>query len=211
MLTLPQPNPTYNEKLRITVEEIDKVLHSLASKIKWSSPSIRSSQATMTPRGRCDLEDVYRRLSAREAKWFTRLVLKDYQPLILDSQLVYRCCDSTLPLILKVQEDFATAIQTLQAAKGNLLPNATKCISPRDRILAAIKPKLGVKVGRQNWFKGRSIKHCLDMGYGRMSVEQKIDGEYCQIHVDLTGGKPRVQIFSKGGKDSTEDRHKLHG
>lgn len=206
-----QPNPTCNEKLRISVEEIDEVLHSLASRIKWSSPSIRKSQVALTPRGRCDLEDVYRRLTAREAKWFTRLVLKDYQPLILDSQLVYRCCDSTLPLILKAQDDFATAIQTLQSAKGNMLPNSTRSTSRRDQILAAVKPKLGVKVGRQNWFKGRSIKHCLDMGHGRMSLEHKIDGEYCQIHVDLTSGKPRVQIFSKSGKDSTEDRHKLHG
>ncbi|KAK8929475.1 DNA ligase 4 [Metarhizium anisopliae] len=205
------PNPTCNEKLRVSVEEIDEVLHSLASRIKWSSPSIRKSQAALTPRGRCDLEDVYRRLTACEAKWFTRLVLKDYQPLILDSQLVYRCCDSTLPLLLKAQDDFATAIQTLQSAKDNMLPNSTRSTSRRDQILAVIKPKLGVKVGRQNWFKGRSIKHCLDMGHGRMSVEQKIDGEYCQIHVDLTSGKPRVQIFSKSGKDSTEDRHKLHG
>ncbi|EFY87970.1 ATP dependent DNA ligase domain protein [Metarhizium acridum CQMa 102] len=205
------PNPTSNEKPRISVEEIDEALHRLASRIKWSSPSIRNSQAALTPRGRCDLEDFYRRLTPREAKWFTRLVLKDYQPLILDSELVYRCCDSTLPLILKAQDDFATAIQTLQSAKGNMLPNSTRSTSRRDQILAAVKPKLGVKVGRQNWFKGRSIKHCLDMGHGRMSVEQKIDGEYCQIHVDLTSGNSRVQIFSKSGKDSTEDRHKLHG
>ncbi|KHO01485.1 ATP dependent DNA ligase domain protein [Metarhizium album ARSEF 1941] len=193
------------------VEAIDEVLHSLASRIKWSSPCIRNSEAALAPRGRCDLEDLYRRLTAREAKWFTRLVLKDYQPVILDSQLVYRCCDPSLPLILKAQDDFATAIQTLQSAKGSLLPNSTRSSPRRNRILAAAKPKLGVKVGRQNWLKGRSIKHCLDMGHGRMSVEQKIDGEYCQIHVDLAGGKPRVQIFSKSGKDSTEDRHNLHG
>ncbi|OAA39951.1 DNA ligase, ATP-dependent, central [Metarhizium rileyi] len=205
------PNPTCKERLRISVEEIDEVLHSLASRIKWSSPSVRNSQAALSLRGRCDLENVYRRLTAREAKWFTRLVLKSYQPLILDSQLVYRCCDSTLPLILKAQDDFATAIQTLQLAKGSMLPSATRKTLRRERILAAIKPKLGVKVGRQNWLKGRSIKHCLDMGRGRMSVEQKIDGEYCQVHVDLASGKPRVQIFSKSGKDSTEDRHKLHG
>jgi DNA ligase-4 len=116
-----------------------------------------------------------------------------------------------LPLILKVQEDFATAIQTLQTAKGKLLPNSLKSSPSRNRILDGLKPKLGVKVGRQDWFKGRSIKHCLDMGRGRMSIEQKLDGEYCQIHIDVTGAKPRVQIFSKSGKDSTEDRQKLHG
>ena len=73
-----------------------------------------------------------------------------------------------------------------------------------------IKPKLGTKVGRQNWFKARSIKHCMDMaGIGRMSVEKKIDGEYCQIHIDPKQGRKGIQIFSKSGKDSTEDRGAL--
>ncbi|PHH61889.1 hypothetical protein CDD81_7753 [Ophiocordyceps australis] len=37
-----------------------------------------------------------------------------------------------------------------------------------------------------------------------------MDGEYCQIHVDAAHGPPRIQIFSKSGKDSTEDRVGLH-
>ena len=73
-----------------------------------------------------------------------------------------------------------------------------------------LKPTLGVKIGRQPWFKGRSIKHCLDMSHGRMSCEEKIDGEYCQIHIDLSKGRNCIQIFSKSGKDSTDDRIALH-
>lgn len=49
------------------------------------------------------------------------------------------------------------------------------------------------------------------MGHGRMSVEEKIDGEFCQIHVGITGQSHRIQIFSKSGKDSTEDRKGLRG
>jgi DNA ligase-4 len=44
-----------------------------------------------------------------------------------------------------------------------------------------------------------------------MSVEAKVDGEYCQIHVDVSRGRRGVQIFSKSGKDSTEDRKRLIG
>jgi DNA ligase-4 len=40
----------------------------------------------------------------------------------------------------------------------------------------------------------------------RMSIERKYDGEYCQIHVDLTNKQTPIQIFSKSGKDSTADR-----
>ncbi|UNI18815.1 DNA ligase (ATP) [Purpureocillium takamizusanense] len=210
-LLVTTPNPTYTDKHRVSVEEIDALLHDLASRIKWSSPAIRSSQAGLTTRDRGDLEGIYRRLNAKEAKWLTRLVLKDYRPLILDSKLVYQCCHPVLPAILQVQDDFTAAINVLQAAKSPMLPNSGRSAHFGNEMIASVKPRLGVKVGRQNWFKARSIKHCSTLCYGRMSVEDKIDGEYCQIHVDATRDPPRIQIFSKSGKDSTEDRQGLRG
>lgn len=71
------------------------------------------------------------------------------------------------------------------------------------------------------------MKHCLNMVNKRwFSLERKYDGgngspknkiysadlrpEYCQIHVDLTKGEQCLQIFSKGGKDSTQDRKGVH-
>ncbi|KAM0346925.1 hypothetical protein ACHAPU_005265 [Fusarium lateritium] len=203
------PSPGYSQKDPVTVEEIDELLHSLAAKVKWSSPSIRASQASMTPSNRTDVEWLYRRLSATEAKWFTRLILKNYQPLILDPHIVYRLCDAMLPCVLKIQDDFSTAINSVQAIRGRLLPNTGRR-TPREQIMGTVKPQVGVKIGRQPWIKGRSIKHCLDMGTGRMSVEDKIDGEYCQIHIDPSKGDRCIQIFSKSGKDSTEDRVALH-
>ncbi|KAF0638432.1 hypothetical protein FPSE5266_02778 [Fusarium pseudograminearum] len=175
------PSPGYSQRGLVTVEEIDELLHSLASKVRWSSPSIRASQASMTPTNRTDVELMYRRLSAVEAKWFTR-----------------------------VQDDFATAITTTQTLRRRLLPNPGQQ-TPREQIMGTVKPQLGIKIGRQPWIKGRSIKHCLDMGHGSMSVEEKIDGEYCQIHIDPSKGDRCIQIFSKSGKDSTEDRVALHG
>ncbi|GKT97883.1 dna ligase 4 [Fusarium langsethiae] len=204
------PSPGYSQSDPVTVEEIDELLHSLASKVRWSSPSIRASQASMTPSNRTDVELMYRRLSAVEAKWFTRLILKSYQPLVLDPYLIYRLCDPLLPCVLKVQDDFATAIATAQTLRRRLLPNSGRQ-TPREQIMGTVKPQLGIKIGRQPWIKGRSIKHCLDMGHGRMSVEEKIDGEYCQIHIDPSKGDRCIQIFSKSGKDSTEDRVALHG
>ncbi|CAG1985471.1 unnamed protein product [Fusarium graminearum] len=204
------PNPGYSQRDLVTVEEIDELLHSLASKVSWSSPSIRASQASMTPANRTDVELMYRRLSAVEARWFTRLILKRYQPLVLDPHLIYRLCDPLLPCVLKVQDDFATAITTTQTLRRRLIPNSGRQ-TPREQIMGTVKPQLGIKIGRQPWIKGRSIKHCLDMGHGRMSVEEKIDGEYCQIHIDPNKGDRCIQIFSKSGKDSTEDRVALHG
>lgn len=174
----------------------------------------------MSHHSRGELEAIYRRLPARDAKWFTRLVLKDYQPLIFDAHLIYRACNPILPCILKIRDDFTEALEAIAVARGSLLPTKTmstggagSAVQNARRVLAAIKPKVGVKVGRQQWHKGRSIKHCIDMGgqsasgSRRMSVETKMDGEYCQIHVDMSKSKgQRIQIFSKSGKDSTEDR-----
>jgi DNA ligase-4 len=44
-----------------------------------------------------------------------------------------------------------------------------------------------------------------------MSVERKYDGEYCQIHIDLSKDNDPIRIFSKSGRDSTDDRIGLHG
>jgi DNA ligase-4 len=43
-----------------------------------------------------------------------------------------------------------------------------------------------------------------------MSVERKYDGEYCQIHINLSRASDSIKIFSKSGKDSTIDRIGLH-
>ncbi|KAL7937250.1 hypothetical protein V8C35DRAFT_295174 [Trichoderma chlorosporum] len=206
------PNPALPKGLQVTVEEIDEALHAVAAQVRWSSPSIRVSEASVAkPPARSGLEVVYRRLTAREAKWFTRLVLKDFQPLAFDAYEVYRSCDPLLPSILKIREDFTIAIDTIQRLRGearSLHPG--KQYIERER-LSSVRPQLSVKVGRQQWFKARSMKHCISMCRGLMSVEAKIDGEYCQIHVDPSKGRRGIQIFSKSGKDSTEDRERLIG
>lgn len=146
------------------------------------------------------LESIYRRLTPLEAKWFTRLVLKDYRPIEIEEVIVLQCYHSALPCIMKVLDHFSPALAVLERASG----------SDRRAVLRHLKPVLGTKIGRPFWRKGRSIKHCLDIGHGRMSVEKKIDGEYCQVHVDLSRGRNCIQIFSKSGKDSTDDRSRLH-
>jgi len=70
-----------------------------------------------------------------------------------------------------------------------------------------ISPQLGIMVRRQPFCKARSIKHCVNMATSRiMSIERKHDGEYCQVHIDISKGRECIQIFSKNGRDSTEDR-----
>lgn len=44
-----------------------------------------------------------------------------------------------------------------------------------------------------------------------MSMERKYDGEYCQIHIDMSKKNDGwLKIFSKSGRDSTGDRMRVH-
>lgn len=192
----------------MTVEEVDRALQNIASNCHFSSPSVRASRANSSVDKELELSSLYQRVSPRDGKWLTRLILKRYEPVVLDPNTIYRGFHPLLPTILKVQEDFAVAGRFLQEhvrRKG-----VTGADLSRDDLALRLRPKLGVKVGRQPWHKGRSIRHCLDMSRGRISCEEKLDGEYCQIHIDRSKGHNCIQIFSKSGKDSTWDRSKLH-
>lgn len=205
-LTVQQPNPVSPSDQPVTVEEIDGLLHSIASTCRFSSPAVRSSAAEIRL---ADLElalgELFRRLSARDAKWLTRLILKNYEPVVLDPHVVYASYHPLLPAILRVQDDLAVAGRILDSHRRD------RTVTGRNGLVEYLKPALGVKVGRQTWIKGRSIKHCLSMLQGRVSCEEKVDGEYCQIHIDLSKGYyDCIQIFSKSGKDSTRDRIAVH-
>ena len=161
--------------------------------------------ATLTDMHRNGLESMYMRLTPLEAKWFTRLVLKDYRPIELDEAAVLGNYHPVLPCIMKVLDHFCPALAVLDRA-GSAAPNCS-----RRAILCHLKPVLGTKVGRPLWRKGRSIKHCLDMCRGRMSVERRrLTGSIARSTLTSARGESAYQIFSKSGKDSTEDRRRLH-
>lgn len=195
-----------------TVEEIDDALHQLAAAVPFSSPAVRSSRRTSgsaTLDNSHPLERFVARMSPRNAKWLCRLVLKSFLPVIIPENLLYYHCHRLLPTVMKIHNNFAVAL--------DLLDRPVRQSQERDNDLdqadlpRLIKPKIGVKVGRQTWLKARSIEHCLGMGHGFMSCETKMDGEYVQIHIDRSKGRNCIQIFSKSGKDSTADRKEWHG
>ncbi|KAH6689585.1 ATP dependent DNA ligase domain-containing protein [Plectosphaerella plurivora] len=197
------PNPWYDPKQPVTIEEIDALLDSLASNCHFSSDAVRSRRSATKPLCHEDLGNFFLRLSPVESMWLTRLVLKDYGGACLDDKLVYRTYDPRLSKVLRIQDNFETALRSLRQLR-NAHPLGI------GHVLKHVKPLLGTKVGRQTWLKGRSIKDCFDMSPARISCEKKMDGEYCQIHIDMTKRYDNIQIFSKSGKDSTMDRQELH-
>lgn len=192
----------------VTVEEIDSVLTQIASRSKFSGPRVRRQRTAV------DVEEalspIYRRLSSRDAKWLTRMILKSYYPVAVPERLAFRSFHFLLPRLLLFQDSFEAALRTLSTEPLLRFPAHPDPGQVRDLGMIALrhlKPVTGVKIGRPDYWKARSIKHCCRMiGGRRMSIEKKYDGEYCQIHIDLANQQNPIQIFSKSGKDSTQDR-----
>lgn len=196
----------------VLVEEIDAALNGIASRCRFSGPRVRRQHAAV------DVEEalgpLYRRLSSRDAKWLTRMILKSYDPVVLPENLVFGSFHFLLPHLLLFQDSFDTALSTLSSEPIRHFPPHPESNLARGLCAIAVQhlsPVTGVKIGRPEYYKARGIKHCCQMvGQRRMSLERKYDGEYCQIHVDLTKRGNAVQIFSKSGKDSTVDRSGVH-
>ncbi len=201
----------------VSVEQVDGALARIAAKCRFSSLVVRSRLGE-TDWIASDVDGVLtpllHRMSSRDMKWFTRMLLKNYAPVVLPEGLVLRSFHFLLPDLLKFQSSFDAVVPLL---KGPVIGGFPTQLKGQDqsfyRIGAAkvLVPKVGIKVGRVPYLKARSIKHCVQMaGRRRMSLERKYDGEYCQVHVDLSRGKDCIQIFSKSGKDSTLDREGIH-
>lgn len=195
----------------VTVEEVDATLHALAACNSFSSAAVRSSRPAIAPESCKEdhlLARLFRRLPPKAAKWLCRVVLKNFEPVFIPENVVYSNYHHLLPTVLKIHDSFAVAVGLLQQHLRSSVARGVE-LNKTD-LLRIIKLQVGVKVGRQTWLKARSIRHCLEMGHGLMSCEKKVDGEYCQIHIDLSKAHDQIQIFSKSGKDSTMDRLKLH-
>lgn len=195
----------------VTIEEVDHALQHLASKCRFSGPEVRSSVPAEAPVR--TLEGIFRRLKSTEAKWFTRLILKDFSPVVLPWTLVLESYHFLLPGLLRFQHTFAAAVALLRGPlnRYHASPDEMSRRLFKQEAAKLLSPQIGVKVGRPPFFKARSIAHCAQMAGGqKWSMERKYDGEYCEVHIDLSGGSNCIQIFSKSGKDSTQDRQAVH-
>ena len=220
------------------VEEVDAVLDELAGKCRFSSLELREQEFRSGRKRKRGgilsqeqqrlgaavpeeiLRPLYLKLCSSEAKWLTRMVLKDFGSVVLDDEddktgrLVMRHVHFLIPSLLEFQDDLRAAVDLLNGPL-KCYPSRTDPQSEKLHVASAaahLRPKVGLKVGNSAFDKARSIKHCVQMaGKRRWSVERKYDGEYCEIHIDLSKKEiPNnniLKIFSKSGKESTDDRH----
>lgn len=162
----------------VTVEEVDSALNLLASRSRFSGPDIRSK--TLSSSSDDVLSDIFCRLKSFEAKWLTRLVLKNFSPVVLDEYLTLNEYHFLLPSLLKFQDSFTAAVKLLRGPFADY-PSKPNCVlSERTFKLQAAKllsPQIGVKVGRPQFLKARSMDNCVKLANKqKWSMERKYDG-----------------------------------
>ncbi|KAI9662621.1 MAG: hypothetical protein M1821_008788 [Bathelium mastoideum] len=199
----------------VSVDEVDSSLNELASRSRFSNPTIRLSRSGGNF-GNLDnpLEWLYRRSSPYEAKWLTRLVLKDIARFVPEDYQVLSEYHFLMPDLLRFQDSLPHAIALLKGVLGcyPATLDYKAHLAYKREASTRLCPKVGVKVGRPSFIKAWSIQSCLKLlGPRRWSAERKYDGEYCEIHIDMSKGSQCIQIYSKSGKDSTQDRAAVHG
>jgi DNA ligase-4 len=206
--------PPQYARNRVTLQQVDQALATVAARCRFSAPEVRARELENDVEISTTVENIYQRLQSREAKWFTRMILKDYPSLGLTENMIYYQIDLRLRVAMQMYDHFEAAVGELRALPASQMADAgqggwtQQCANDAH----LLPPRIGTKLGPPKWIKAKGgVKHAVTVIDGRtMSMERKHDGEYCQIHIDLSKGDDCVQIFSKSGKDSTVDRSGVH-
>ncbi|KAF3932946.1 hypothetical protein ABW20_dc0101934 [Dactylellina cionopaga] len=235
----------------VTITDVEAVLDELASHCRFSSSDVRSGGSTSrrnatallkstngVPIRQFLLSSVYTRLSSRDAKWLTRILLKSVLPVTLQPDNLFPPFHFLLPEIWRIRGDLRSALALLGSKTFKLFP-CTPSVEDKDELrenaVRLLVPEIGIKVGRPVFVKALNCERVLQMvGKEVWALERKYDGgtitksfglheyflliahikklflEYCQIHIDLTKGKDWLKIYSKSGRDSTQDRIGCH-
>lgn len=196
----------------VTLAELDQAFDEIAARSPFSSSKIRSKD---DPReASVILSPILRRLRSTEAKWLIRVLLKNFSPVDVPEPIAMDQFHFLLREVISIQNSLEATVAILSRAHIRQIPPrpSRDCQAAlRLGIMNELIPQCGVMIQRPVYHKARSIKHCCDMASGRrISLERKYDGEYCQVHVNLEDPEQCIQIFSKSGKDSTDDRVRLH-
>lgn len=195
----------------VTLEEIDLALTEIAAGSISSAPCIRARST-----GRqawVILAPILQRLRSNEAKWLVRMIHKSYAPVEIPEYVTMHAFHFMLPKLLEIHNSLEATIKVLARPEIARLPSQPAKefeLALMPFMFKEILPELGIMIRRQPLEKARSIKHCVKLANSRtMSIERKHDGEYCQIHVHVDRKGYKIQMFSKSGRDSTQDRSAL--
>ncbi|OLL24090.1 DNA ligase 4 [Neolecta irregularis DAH-3] len=187
--------PGSHQISNLTILDIEGTFNELAT-LSTFSELIQNQDVQRMPthERKCCLKIIkpnFNRMTPNEAKWFVRILLKDLRPVEFSEGFVLVRIDQCLPRIYSIKHDIRKACEALYW-------------EDRD---PAFRPQIGTPVRIPKCQKGMGCKHTVDViNKSRVYAEIKYDGERMQIHVDLADEHSPIKIFSKSGRNSTQDR-----
>ncbi|KAK9326261.1 ATP dependent DNA ligase domain-containing protein [Lipomyces orientalis] len=205
----------------VTVNEVDTLFMNLASTCKFSRSDIYKSprlMVTMSDGRAARISELLRpilvRLQSFEIKWLIRMIEKDMQPVILPVDECLQALHFALPSLQSFHSDLTVAVKLLFKEPYDAFiplpsPVMTKLPQYIDGVLNWLRPTVGVPVRIPSCYKARKFSDVqTECNFEVAWAETKYDGERMQIHLSID--PPFTKIFSKSGRESTNDRARVH-
>ncbi|KAJ8097399.1 ATP dependent DNA ligase domain-containing protein [Lipomyces tetrasporus] len=205
----------------VTVNEVDTLFMNFASTCKFSRSDVYKSskfRVTMTDGRTVRISELLRpilvRLQSFEIKWLIRMTEKDMQPVILPVDECFHALHFALPSLQSFHSDLTVAVKLLFKEPYDAFlplpaPVMTKLPQYIDGVLNWLKPTVGVPVRIPSCYKARKFSDVqTECKFEVAWAETKYDGERMQIHLSID--PPFIKIFSKSGRESTDDRARVH-
>ncbi|KZT07561.1 uncharacterized protein LAESUDRAFT_115651 [Laetiporus sulphureus 93-53] len=216
----------------LSIAKVDALLSELAATCAFSSPSVRRPHSSVAdssalPRPKSNvLRALYTALSPVEAGVVTQIILKDLRPMLYPippdqthytaSLLSYN--SNALTQLTKFDAmrewDLSKRMLATYRVRAYLDEAAQlyETLSTADEVDIVLKPLVGVPVQIPKCTKGQGCAQALHVLRTSKKVwaETKYDGERAQIHVEIINGEARITIYSKSGRESTQDRVAIH-
>lgn len=159
------------------------------------------------PKGSKVLAELYLKVTSREAKWLTRIILKDVL-LNIEPKVFFDAFHGWMWRIYSMQNDLEMACREILSVIGKGYHSAATLSEEEYHKVANefFSPTVGVNIAVMACGRAQGIQHVFERMVGKTCyVENKYDGERLQAHL-CKDWPERIRIFSKSGRESTSDR-----
>lgn len=209
----------------LSIIQVDDLLNELAALSAFSDASVRNKHPKLQRRKRSEvIRDLFRNMGPEDASFLTQIILKDLRPSLYPLKETHttaallhfntRAVDMLTKFdAMRVWDPSSDMLKAFRVRSDFGYAGAIFDMLPDQRPMPQLTLNSIVDIPKSR--KGQGCHHSLNFlrSSPRVWAETKYDGERAQIHVEIQpgGAKPKITIFSKSKRNSTDDRHAIHG
>lgn len=152
------------------------------------------------------LTELYLSMTSIEAKWITRIILKNLS-LCIEPKFFFDSFHGWMWKVYLMKNDLEKTCKVItEIILEGYTTTQLNTISFASVAQKYFQPELGTNIAIMECGRGKGIDHVAERMKGKVCyVETKFDGERLQAHYDSTWPEP-FKFFSKSGRNSTFNR-----